>query len=68
LDHNDNKEEEYDVVDQLEDDVKNFAAAKVEPVSEENLIEFEAALRALTNNILIQNPCPKRTMNLGPKK
>ena len=36
--------------------------------SQENLIEFESALRVLNNLVLVQNPCLRKTMNMGPKK
>lgn len=36
--------------------------------SQENLIEFESALRVLNNLVLVQNPCLRKTMNMGPKR
>ena len=38
------------------------------PITDEQLIEFEQALLAQTVIPAIMNPCPKRTMNFGPKK
>lgn len=38
------------------------------PITDEQLIEFEQALLAQTVIPAIISPCPKRTMNFGPKK
>jgi len=34
----------------------------------DTVIEFETALMALDFSLKIQFPCPKRTLNFGPKK